>query len=110
MSRDSVSSRFEAHLRQRNADRLWFASWYFAALMAVLIPVEEWVPALRPAGLLSVKLVCSLVFCGLALLCRSRRVTAWPPEVLPLLFGTSVTVTGLLFSFRLAPHVGANPV
>jgi signal transduction histidine kinase len=111
MSKDPVSERpvFGAHLRARNAQRLRFASWYFAAVMLALIAAELIVPVLRSTDLVSVKAASALYFFGLAWVCRTGRWARWPAQALPLLFGTGTTATGLLLSLHLGARFGANP-
>ena len=111
MSKDLVSERlsFDAHLRARNAERLRFASWWFAGVMVGLIVTELIVPVLRSTELIFIQIASGLYFCGLAWLCRTRRAATWPAQVLPLLFGTATSLTGLLISLNLGPRFGANP-
>jgi hypothetical protein len=111
MSKDLVSERpsFDAHLRARNAERLRFASWWFAGVMLGLIVTELIVPVLRSTELIFVQIASGLYFCGLAWLCRTHRAATWPTQVLPLLFGTAASLTGLLVSLNLGSRFGANP-
>jgi signal transduction histidine kinase len=111
MSKDLVSERpsFDAQLRRRNAERLQFASWCFAAVMLALIVTELIVPVLRSTELIFVQMASALYFCGLARWCRADRASTWPTQALPLLFGAGTTVTGLLISLNLGPRFGANP-
>ena len=111
MSQDwpSLSPSFDAHLRRRNAERLRFASWYIATVMAILIVIERFVVVLRSDELALVQTASGAYFCGLALLCRGDRTATWPTQALPLLFGTGITVTGLLYTLNLGPRFGANP-
>jgi hypothetical protein len=69
---------FDAHLRARNAERLHFASFGFAAVMLALIVSELIVPVLWSIELIVVQAVSALYFCSLAFLCRTGRVASWP--------------------------------
>jgi signal transduction histidine kinase len=100
---------FDAHLRARNAERLHFASFGFAAVMLALIVSELIVPVLWSIELIVVQAVSALYFCSLAFLCRTGRTASWPTQVPPLLFGTATIATGLLISLNLEPRFGANP-
>lgn len=100
---------FEAYLAGRNAQRVQFASAYFAAVMVVLLLITVSVPGLPARELAATQVGSAVYFCGLALLCRRDWVAAWPNQVLPLLFGTGVMVTGLLYAARLGPSFGATP-
>jgi signal transduction histidine kinase len=100
---------FDAHLRARNAERLHFASFGFAAVMLALIASELIVPVLWSTELIFVQGVSALYFCALASLCRTGRTARWPTPALPLLFGTGTIATGLLISLNLEPRFGANP-
>ena len=84
---------FDAHLRARNAERLHFASFGFAAVMLALIVSELIVPVLWSTELIFVQGVSALYFCALAFLCRTGRTARWPAQVLPLLFGTGTIAT-----------------
>ncbi|HEX9462464.1 MAG TPA: HAMP domain-containing sensor histidine kinase [Alphaproteobacteria bacterium] len=111
MSKDWDSDRpsFDVYLKRRNAGRLHFASWYFAAVMLALLVVNLSIAGLRLRDLAVAEIASGLYFCGLAWLCRGDRTATWPTQALPLLFGTGVTLTGLLFSLILTPRFGANP-
>jgi len=100
---------FDAHLRARNAERLHFASWGFAAVMLALVVSELIVPVLWSTELIFVQTASALYFCGLAWMCRTGRAASWPTQALPLLFGTGTIATGLLISLNLEPRFGANP-
>ena len=100
---------FDAHLRARNAERLQFASWYFAAVMLALVAAELVVPVLWSTVMIVVQVISAVYFCGLAWVCRTERVATWPTQALPLLFGAGTIATGLLLSLNLAPRFGATP-
>ena len=100
---------FDAHLRARNAERLQFASWYFAAVMLALVAAELVVPVLWSTVMIVVQVISAVYFCGLAWACRTERGATWPTQALPLLFGAATIETGLLLSLNLAPRFGATP-
>ena len=100
---------FDAHLRARNAERLQFASWYFAAVMLALVAAELVVPVLWSTVMIVVQVISAVYFCGLAWACRMERGATWPTQALPLLFGAATIATGLLLSLNLAPRFGATP-
>jgi signal transduction histidine kinase len=109
LSRSGEWPSFEAHLRARNAERLQFASWYFAAVMLALVAAELIVPVLWSMDMIAVQMVSALYFCGLAWVCRTGRAATWSTQALPLLFGAGTIATGLLLSLNLAPRFGATP-
>ena len=80
---------FDAHLRARNAERLQFASWYFAAVMLALVAAELVVPVLWSTVMIVVQVISAVYFCGLAWVCRTERVATWPTQAMPLLFGAA---------------------
>jgi signal transduction histidine kinase len=100
---------FDAHLRARNAERLQFASWYFAAVMLALVAAELIVPVLWSTVMIVVQVISAVYFCGLAWACRTERGATWPTQAMPLLFGAATIATGLLLSLNLAPRFGATP-
>jgi signal transduction histidine kinase len=108
-SHSSERPSFDAHLRARNAERLQFGSWYFAAVMLALVASELIVPVLWSMDMIAVQAVSALYFCGLAWVCRTRRAATWSTQALPLLFGAGTVATGLLLSLNLAPRFGATP-
>ena len=106
---DSFQPSFDDHLRRRNAARLRFASWYFAAVMLALIVAELIVPVLHSWRMTAVQAVSGLYFCTLAWLCRGPYPARWPTQALPLLFGAGAALTGLLFTVILGSRFGATP-
>ncbi len=100
---------FEAYLAGRNAQRLHFASWYFAAVMAALLVIDLAVPSLRSVDLALTQGASGLYFTILALACRRGGAATWPSQVLPLCFGAGVVATGLVFSMILGARFGATP-
>ena len=88
---------FDTHLRARNAERLQFASRYFAAFMLALVAAELVVPVLWSTAMIVVQVS------------RTERAATWPTQALPLLFGAGTIATGLLLSLNLAPRCGATP-
>jgi signal transduction histidine kinase len=111
MSQDWASAHpsFDAYLRRRNAQRVQFASWYFAAIMSLLIIIEQLVPVLRSPQLAAIQAASALYCCVVAWLCRDDRTGTWPPQALSLLFGAGMTVTALLYTLNLESRFGANP-
>lgn len=103
------ASGFDAHLRRLNTRRLRPASWYFAAVVLLLLAANLAVPSLRLWLHAAVQLVVALYFLALALIFRSAKAADWPTPTLPLLFGLGAAATGLVFSLDLAPRIGANP-
>jgi signal transduction histidine kinase len=106
---DGAGPSFAAYLNSRNIRRLHFASWYFSATMVALLAVNLALPLLRVLDLSIVEMMSAVYFGALAPVCRQQRTLDWPPQLLPLLFGTGVVLTGLLFSVSLAPRFGATP-
>lgn len=100
---------FDAHLRSLNARRLRLASWYFAALVALLLVANVGLPALRLWLHAAVQAIVLAYFVGLGFACRSPAAERWPTPALPLLFGLGAAATGLVFSVDLAFGLGANP-
>jgi signal transduction histidine kinase len=89
--------------------RLGSASWYFAAAIALLLALNVALPSLR---LWQHAIAQALVvgYCtALGFVCRSSQAARWPTAALPLLFAAGMGATGLVFSFDLTPHLGANP-
>lgn len=105
----SPSADFDAHLRKLNARRLRLASWYFAALVALLLAANIGLPALRLWLHAVVQAVSLAYFVALGFVCRSPVAERWPTRALPLLFGLGAAATGLVFCVDLAFGLGANP-
>jgi signal transduction histidine kinase len=100
---------FDAHLRRVNARRLRSASWYFAAVVVLLLAANLALPSLRLWFHAAVQFAVTLYFFALGLSCRRFKVEDWPTPALPLLFGLGAAATGLVFSLDLDPRIGANP-
>lgn len=103
------SEGFDAHLRALNARRLRQASWYFAALIALLLVANIALPSLRLWLHAGVQAIAVVYFVVLGFVCRSPSALGWPTAALPLLFGLGTVATGLIFSVDLAFGLGANP-
>ncbi|MDP1960945.1 MAG: HAMP domain-containing sensor histidine kinase [Reyranella sp.] len=104
-----ASPDFAAYLRHLNARRLRSASWFFAAVVALLLVVNIALPALQLWPHAIVQAVVVLYFVCLGFVCRSPQAARWPTPAMPLLFGLATIATGLVFAFDLAPRLGANP-
>jgi signal transduction histidine kinase len=100
---------FDAHLRRLNARRLRSASWYFAAVVVLLLAANLALPSLRLWFHAAVQISVALYFFALGLSCRRFKVEDWPTPALPLLFGLGAIAAGLIFSLDLDPRIGANP-
>jgi signal transduction histidine kinase len=100
---------FDAHLRRVNARRLRSASWYFAAVVVLLLAANLALPSLRLWFHAAVQVAVALYFLALGLFCRRLKVEDWPTPALPLLFGLGAIAAGLIFSLDLDPRIGANP-
>lgn len=100
---------FDAYLRRRNAERLNFACCYVAAVMPVLILLEQFVPVLRSTPLVMIQAGCALYCFALAWLCRGTRFATLSSQSLSLLFGAGMGVTALLYTVNLEARFGANP-
>lgn len=100
---------FDGHLRRLNARRLRSASWYFAAVILVLLAANLAIPSLRLWLHAAAQIVVALYFGALGLFTRSPKAADWPTAALPLAFGLGAAATGLVFSLDLVPRVGANP-
>jgi signal transduction histidine kinase len=100
---------FDAHLRRLNARRLRSASWYFAAVVVLLVAANLALPSLRLWFHAAVQVAVALYFFALGLSCRRLKVEDWPTPALPLLFGLGAVAAGLIFSLDLDPRIGANP-
>jgi signal transduction histidine kinase len=104
----NASPEFDAHLSRLNARRLRSASWYFAAVVVLLLVINVTLPSLRLWQHALVQAAVVLYFAALGFVCRLPRAPQWP-IALPLLFGLGTATTGLVFSLDLAPYLGANP-
>jgi signal transduction histidine kinase len=103
------ASEFATHLRRLNARRLRPASWYFAAVIVLLLAANLIVPSLRLWVHAVAQIVVALYFLLLGLIARSAKAADWPTSALPLLFGLGAAITGLVFNLDLMSRVGANP-
>jgi signal transduction histidine kinase len=100
---------FAAHLGRLNARRLGAASWYFALVVALLLAVNVALPALRLWPHAIAQAVVLGYFAILGLVCRSPPAARWPAAALPLAFGLPMMAAALVFTWDLAPRLGANP-
>lgn len=100
---------FDAHLRKLNARRLRPASWYFAALVALLLAANLALPSLQLWLHAVAQGIALAYFIALGFVCRSPAAERWATPALPLLFGCGAVATGLVFSVDLAFGLGANP-